>query len=229
MSNSISCKLRRKLYATDEMWISKRFVLLLNYMEEPLDNMKLCWMSTVNRSDRSITWTNQSLYSGEVLLGANLWNYWSVNTYLIISCGNGLQMEYTKSLFAEGVVNDQFNRIHCLKKSGEADSVIKLIESYFADVDKIISEVSCNLDTPHVDFDMLTSLVQEIEDKSSSLGAELVKGACINLVKASNQKQKDSFEGALCWIKSEFAQTKNKLERFVQMEKRIIRLLNSRT
>ncbi|TKY48629.1 Histidine-containing phosphotransfer protein 1 [Spatholobus suberectus] len=54
----------------------------------------------------------------------------------------GLLQGYMKSLFEEGVVNDQFNVIMSLKHIGEPDCAVQLIETYFADVEKILSELS---------------------------------------------------------------------------------------
>ncbi|XP_039066368.1 uncharacterized protein LOC120211983 isoform X1 [Hibiscus syriacus] len=57
-----------------------------------------------------------------------------------------------------------------------------------------------------------------------SIGAEHVRLACVNLMRASDQKQKQNFLQALNWTKTEFARTRNKLQVIVQMERRIMRL-----
>lgn len=44
--------------------------------------------------------------------------------------------------YLQGVVNDRFNEIICRRNTGERDHVVQLIESYLADVDMILAELS---------------------------------------------------------------------------------------
>nr|KJB53551.1 hypothetical protein B456_009G087000 [Gossypium raimondii] len=58
----------------------------------------------------------------------------------------------------------------------------------------------------------------------NSIGAEHVRLACVDLMQACEQMQKQKFLLALDWTKTEFTQTQNKLQVLVQMERRIMRL-----
>ncbi|XP_020204079.1 histidine-containing phosphotransfer protein 1-like [Cajanus cajan] len=141
----------------------------------------------------------------------------------------GLLQGYMKSLFDEGVVSDQFNVIMSLKRIGETDRAVQMIETYFADVEKILFELSRHVDNPTVDFSKLASLAREIEDKSASIGAEHMRLACPDIIKACDEKNHQSFSRSLPWLKNEFSNTRNKLAAFVQMERRIIRIESSQS
>jgi phosphoglycerate-specific signal transduction histidine kinase len=45
----------------------------------------------------------------------------------------------------QGVVNNRFNEIVCVNNTGERDSVVQRIETYFADVDRILAELSLDV------------------------------------------------------------------------------------
>ncbi|ESW22084.1 hypothetical protein PHAVU_005G125700 [Phaseolus vulgaris] len=141
----------------------------------------------------------------------------------------GLLQGYTKSLFDEGVVNDQFNVIMALKRIGEPNHVVQLIETYLADVERILFELFRHVENEKSDLRKLTSLAREIEDKSTRIGAELMKAACYDVIKACDENHQQRFSRGLILLKKEFGNTKNKLNSFVQMEKRIIRLEKSQS
>ncbi|XP_061340743.1 histidine-containing phosphotransfer protein 3-like isoform X2 [Gastrolobium bilobum] len=129
----------------------------------------------------------------------------------------------------KGLVNDKFNDMVYLRNNTEPDSVVRLIETYFADVGMILSELSLHVDTLKVDFAKLASLAREIEDKSTSIGAEHMRLACSDLIKACDAEHKKNFSRTLPWVKNEFTNTRKKLDAVVQMERRIIRVWSSQS
>ncbi|XP_034222422.1 histidine-containing phosphotransfer protein 1-like isoform X2 [Prunus dulcis] len=88
----------------------------------------------------------------------------------------------------------------------------------------MLSELTSLSDLPDVDFSKLATLARSIEEKSSLVGAENVRSACADLIQACERMHKQNFLRALGWIKNEFAHTRNKLDSFVQMERRIFRV-----
>ncbi|XP_008227589.1 PREDICTED: histidine-containing phosphotransfer protein 1-like isoform X2 [Prunus mume] len=88
----------------------------------------------------------------------------------------------------------------------------------------MLSELTSLSDLPDVDFSKLATLARSIEEKSSLVGAEHVRSACADLIQACERMHKQNFLRALGWIKNEFAHTRNKLDSFVQMERRIFRV-----
>ncbi|KAK8641361.1 hypothetical protein V6N13_010772 [Hibiscus sabdariffa] len=107
---------------------------------------------------------------------------------------------------------------------GTAHHFGQLINTYCLDVESIISQLASYIDLPDVDFSKLAALTTEVAERSSRIGAEHVRLACVDLMQACDQKQKQNFLRALNWTKTEFGRTKNKLQVIVQMERRIMRL-----
>ncbi|KAK8550800.1 hypothetical protein V6N13_119307 [Hibiscus sabdariffa] len=99
---------------------------------------------------------------------------------------------------------------------GTADHFGQLINTYCLDVESIISQLASYIDLPDVDFSKLAALTTEVAERSSRIGAEHVRLACLDLMQACDQKQKQNFLRALNWTKTEFARTKNKLQVIVQ-------------
>ncbi|KAK7324871.1 hypothetical protein VNO77_28769 [Canavalia gladiata] len=120
----------------------------------------------------------------------------------------GLLQGYINSLFDEGVVNEKFNETLLLKRTGEPDCVVQLIEAYFADVEMILSELSRHVDNPKADFCKLASLAHEIKDRSTSIGAEQIRIACSDLIKACDEKHPKKWSEGLLDLRVLNHQTK---------------------
>ncbi|WRX31746.1 hypothetical protein QQP08_024233 [Theobroma cacao] len=135
---------------------------------------------------------------------------------MALSIVRGLLQQYVQSLFNEGIINDQFSHIQHLKMVGRADHFVQLINTYCLNVETILSKLESYIDLPNVDFSNLAALATEIEERSSCIGAEHVRLACLDLMRACDQMQKQNFCQALSWTKNEFAHTRNKLQVLVQ-------------
>ncbi|XP_027930159.1 uncharacterized protein LOC114186303 [Vigna unguiculata] len=61
------------------------------------------------------------------------------------------------------------------------------------------------------------------------IGAELVKAACYDVIKACDDNNQENFGRSLTLLRKEFSSTKKKLTSFAQMEQRIIRLEKSQS
>ncbi|KAF3455287.1 hypothetical protein FNV43_RR05735 [Rhamnella rubrinervis] len=109
----------------------------------------------------------------------------------------GLLQGYVQSLFDEGVVNNQFSQIQTLKSMEQPDIVVQLIDTYFVDVEIILSELTSYSDFPNVDFSKLALLADKVKEKSSCIGAEHVRLACDELIQASDQMHKQKYEFSL--------------------------------
>ncbi|XP_056165583.1 uncharacterized protein LOC115679279 [Syzygium oleosum] len=133
----------------------------------------------------------------------------------------GLLQEYVQSLLNEGIVNDQFASVQTLKSTDEPDAIIRLITSYFADVEAVLSELTRSIDSPEADFDQLAAQANTIKEKSLCIGAEHMKLACDSLIRACEEKQGRKFSQALNWIENEFARTQDKLDAVVQKLKSV--------
>ncbi|KAH1067006.1 hypothetical protein J1N35_031993 [Gossypium stocksii] len=107
---------------------------------------------------------------------------------------------------------------------GRTEHFVQLINTYCLDVESILAQLASSIDLPEVDFSKLAALAAEVTERSSCIGAEHVRLACVDLMQACEQMQKQKFLPALDWTKTEFTQTQNKLQVLVQMERRIMRL-----
>ncbi|KAJ9188697.1 hypothetical protein P3X46_000067 [Hevea brasiliensis] len=143
---------------------------------------------------------------------------------MALSIVKELLEQYLKSLFDEGIVNDQFHHIQNLKTVEEPDHVVQLINTYCLDVEAILSELASNTDLPEVNFSHLETLAHQVEEKSMYIGAEHVRLACAGLIQACRQMHKRNFCCALSWTECEFTRTRNKFQACVQMEWKIMRL-----
>ncbi|XP_015580814.2 uncharacterized protein LOC107262049 isoform X1 [Ricinus communis] len=136
----------------------------------------------------------------------------------------GLLQQYVQSLFDEGIVNDQFLNIQTLKTVEEPDRVMQLINTYCIDVEAILLELTSDMDLPEVNFSNMEALARQIEEKSLYVGAGHMRLSCVGLIQACRDMQKRSISRELDWMKNEFACTRNKLQVFVQTERKILRL-----
>lgn len=121
-------------------------------------------------------------------------------------------------------MNAQFCHIQTLKTEEEPDHVVRLINTYSIDVESILFELGSYIDLPDVDFSKLAALAQQVEERSSLMGAEHMRLACADLIQACRQMDKRNLSLSLNWIKNEFAHIRTKLEVVVQMERKIMRL-----
>ncbi|GLT66422.1 hypothetical protein SLA2020_387870 [Shorea laevis] len=110
---------------------------------------------------------------------------------MALSILRGLIQEYVQSLFDEGILNNQFSQIQTLKSVEEPENVVQLIDTYFIDVETILSELTTYIDYPDFDFSKLSTLVHKVEERSLSIGAEHMRLACADLIRACNQMDKE--------------------------------------
>ncbi|KAG6763080.1 hypothetical protein POTOM_033612 [Populus tomentosa] len=115
-----------------------------------------------------------------------------------------------------GIVNAQFCHIQTLKTEEEPDRVVRLINTYCIDVESILFELGSYIDLPDVDFSKLAALAQQVEERSSLMGAEHMRLACADLIQACRQMDKRNLSLSFNWIKNEFAHIRTKLEVVVQ-------------
>ncbi|KAJ6985914.1 hypothetical protein NC653_023749 [Populus alba x Populus x berolinensis] len=118
----------------------------------------------------------------------------------------------------QGIVNAQFCHIQTLKTEEEPDHVVRLINTYSIDVESILFELGSYIDLPDVDFSKLAALAQQVEERSSLMGAEHMRLACADLIQACRQMDKRNLSLSFNWIKNEFAHIRTKLEVIVQMK-----------
>ncbi|XP_056699662.1 histidine-containing phosphotransfer protein 1 isoform X2 [Spinacia oleracea] len=101
---------------------------------------------------------------------------------------------YTSSLFDQGILNDQFNHLQLLQDESNPEFLAEIVNLFFQDTQKLLDDLTKNLEQENVDFLMLDKTLHHIKGSSSSIGAVGVQNACVAFVTCSNEK---NIEG--CW------------------------------
>ncbi|XP_024952352.1 histidine-containing phosphotransfer protein 1-like [Citrus sinensis] len=158
-------------------------------------------------------------------MAANASSFAIANLYDEI-CSTILNRQKHKTIICYmGILSDQNSHIQTLTMVEEPYYAEQLINTYCTSVEAILLQLTSCIELRDVDFSQLAVLARQIEEKSSRFGAEHVRRACADLIRACDQMHKRAVSRALAWLKNEYTLTKNKLQSVAQMERRIMRLL----
>uniref|UniRef100_A0A5B6YVV2 Histidine-containing phosphotransfer protein n=1 Tax=Davidia involucrata TaxID=16924 RepID=A0A5B6YVV2_DAVIN len=128
---------------------------------------------------------------------------------------------FVNSMHDEGMLDSQFTQIQALQDESNPNFVTEVISLFCDDAKRIITELHKYLDQPNVDYHKLDAFVHQLKGSSSSIGAQRMKIACVDLRQASDDKSKERCLQALSKIMYEYCLLQNKFQTLVQMEKRI--------
>lgn len=131
---------------------------------------------------------------------------------------------FIQNLYDEGIVNDQFYQIQSLKEARQPDYVIRSIALYCMAAKNLFTQMSRQSKQENVDFRRINALAHDLYERSICIGAENVKLACVELVRASEHSNREQCYQALYGTKNEFAHLRKKFETVVEMERKIIEL-----
>lgn len=131
-------------------------------------------------------------------------------------------VEYTKSLFMEGVLDNQFLQLQQLQDESNPDFVVEVVSLFFDDSDRLINDLTRALDQPNIDFKMVDSHVHQLKGSSSSIGAERIKNVCIAFRNFCEEQNVEGCMRCLQQVKQEYCLVKNKLETLFRMEQQIV-------
>ncbi|GAV77097.1 hypothetical protein CFOL_v3_20569, partial [Cephalotus follicularis] len=67
----------------------------------------------------------------------------------------------------QGIINDQFSHIQSLKTVEEADCIVKMINTYCAEVETLLKELAFSVGLPDMEFSKFVVLLRQVEEKSS--------------------------------------------------------------
>ncbi|XP_044498152.1 histidine-containing phosphotransfer protein 1 [Mangifera indica] len=131
-------------------------------------------------------------------------------------------MDYTKSLFMEGVLDGQFLQLQQLQDESNPDFVVEVVSLFFEDSERLLNDLTRALDQPNVDFKMVDSHVHQWKGSSSSIGACRVKNGCIAFRNFCEEQNTEACLRCLQQVKQEYYLVKNKLENLFRMEQQIV-------
>ncbi|KAM4084242.1 hypothetical protein ACB094_08G118000 [Castanea mollissima] len=133
---------------------------------------------------------------------------------------------FIQNMYDEGYVNDQFWQIQQMKKTTQPDYAVRAVTSYCMSAQNLFTQLTDHINQENVDFYQVNVSARELFEQSNSVGAAHVKHACVELLCACEENDKDYCSKTLYWTKNEFSQLKRKFETVIQMERKIIDLEN---
>ncbi|XP_038723718.1 histidine-containing phosphotransfer protein 1-like isoform X1 [Tripterygium wilfordii] len=131
-------------------------------------------------------------------------------------------VDYKKSLFMEGFLDDQFSQLQQLQDESNPDFVIEVVSLFFEDSERILNDLSSTLAQPSVDFKKVDANVHQLKGSSSSIGAQRVKNACIIFRNFCEEQNTEECLRCLQQVKQEYYLVKNNLETLFRLEQQIV-------
>ncbi|XP_038723719.1 histidine-containing phosphotransfer protein 1-like isoform X2 [Tripterygium wilfordii] len=107
-------------------------------------------------------------------------------------------VDYKKSLFMEGFLDDQFSQLQQLQDESNPDFVIEVVSLFFEDSERILNDLSSTLAQPSVDFKKVDANVHQLKGSSSR---------CLRCLQQ---------------VKQEYYLVKNNLETLFRLEQQIV-------
>ncbi|CAI9102359.1 OLC1v1000619C1 [Oldenlandia corymbosa var. corymbosa] len=130
--------------------------------------------------------------------------------------------EYSKSLYVEGFLDDQFKQLQQLQDESSPDFVFEVVNLFFEDSERLLNELTKTLSQPIVDFRKIDAHVHQLKGSSSSIGAQRVQRVCIAFRNYCEEQNNDACLRCLQLIRHEYSLVKRKLETMFQMEKQVL-------
>ncbi|KAL5704902.1 hypothetical protein ACHQM5_023264 [Ranunculus cassubicifolius] len=124
-------------------------------------------------------------------------------------------VEFTKSLFAENYLDEQFQQLQQLQDESTPDFVREVVKLFFDDCNKIVNELIAALKQRTVDFKVVDGNVHQLKGSSSR-----VKYVCINFHNFCEQRNYDG--KCLQELQHECSQVQQKLQYIFMMEEHIV-------
>ncbi|XP_048499251.1 histidine-containing phosphotransfer protein 1 [Beta vulgaris subsp. vulgaris] len=131
-------------------------------------------------------------------------------------------VDYTTSLFDQGILNDQFTQLQLLQDESNPEFVLEVVNLFFEDSQRLLNELAKSLEQENVDFKKLDTYLHQLKGSSSSIGAQRVLNACIAFRSCCNEKNIEGCLNYLQQVRNEYILVKKKLESLLQLEQQIV-------
>ncbi|CAN1838187.1 Histidine-containing phosphotransfer protein 1 [Linum perenne] len=129
-------------------------------------------------------------------------------------------VDYTASLFQEGILDDQFTQLQSLQDDSNPDFVVEVVSLFFEDSERLINELAQSLEQTSIDFKKIDAHVHQLKGSSSSIGAQRVQKACVALRDHCEERNSEGCRKCLQQVKIEYVLVKNKLETLFKVSAR---------
>ncbi|XP_009786497.1 histidine-containing phosphotransfer protein 1-like [Nicotiana sylvestris] len=131
-------------------------------------------------------------------------------------------MEFMRSLYREGFLDDQFLQLQKLQDESNPDFVVEVVSLFFEDSEKLLNNLAMALQQQVVDYKQVDAHVHQFKGSSSSIGAQRVKNACVAFRNFCEEKNLEGCMQCLQHAKHEYFLVKNKLETLFRLEQQIL-------
>ncbi|KDP23569.1 hypothetical protein JCGZ_23402 [Jatropha curcas] len=131
-------------------------------------------------------------------------------------------VDYTASLFNEGILDEQFTQLQQLQDESNPDFVFEVVSLFFEDSERLLNELTKALDQQTVDFKRIDAHVHQLKGSSSSIGAQRVQKVCITFRNYCDEKNTEGCQKCLQQVKYEYNLVKTKLETLFKLERQVL-------
>ncbi|XP_057541207.1 histidine-containing phosphotransfer protein 1-like isoform X1 [Amaranthus tricolor] len=139
-------------------------------------------------------------------------------------------VNYTKTLFDQGILNDQFTQLQSLQDESNPNFVVEVVNLFFQDSQRLLHVLAQSLEQANVDFKKLHTLVHQLKGSSSSIGAQGVLNACIAFRRCCDDKNVEGYFFFIVYrclislqqVRNEYILVKSKLETLLQLEQQVV-------
>ncbi|XP_062145190.1 histidine-containing phosphotransfer protein 1-like [Alnus glutinosa] len=131
-------------------------------------------------------------------------------------------VDYSASLFDEGILDEQFNQLQQLQDESNPDFVVEVVSLFFEDSERLLNELGKALEQQTVDFKKVDAHVHQLKGSSSSIGAQRVQKLCIGFRNYCEELNTEGCLKCLQQVKHEYSLVKTKLETLFKLERQLI-------
>ncbi|XP_057483532.1 histidine-containing phosphotransfer protein 1-like [Actinidia eriantha] len=131
-------------------------------------------------------------------------------------------VDFTKSLYNEGVLDDQFTQLQNLQDESNPEFVAEVVSLFFEDSENLLNNLANALQQQIVDYKQVDAHVHQFKGSSSSIGAQRVKNVCAAFRNFCEMKNLDGCITYLQQLKHEYSLVKSKLETLFRLEQQIL-------
>ncbi|KAK1351791.1 Histidine-containing phosphotransfer protein [Heracleum sosnowskyi] len=131
-------------------------------------------------------------------------------------------LEYTASLFNQGLLDGQFQQLQQLQDESNPDFVVEVVSLFFEDSEKLLHDLTIAIGQQTVDFKKVDAYVHQFKGSSSSIGAQRVRNACIAIRSFCEEQNVEACMRCLLQLKQEYSLVKDKLQDLFRLEQQIV-------
>ncbi|KAL6499496.1 peroxiredoxin type-2 [Orobanche gracilis] len=134
-------------------------------------------------------------------------------------------IDYSTSLYREGILDDQFVQLQALQDESNPNFVVEVVTLFFDDSEKLLKNLANSLRQQVVDFKKVDAHIHQFKGSSSRrgelfylikleivIGAQRVKNVCVDFRNVCEEKNLDGCQRYLQQIEQEYYLVKNHLQ-----------------